>query len=36
MQCDEMQGFLFSPARSSEEIRTLLQANAVNEFARLG
>jgi diguanylate cyclase (GGDEF)-like protein len=35
LQCDEMQGFLFSPARSSEEIRTLLQANAVKEPARL-
>jgi len=29
-----MQGFLFSPALSSEAIRKLLQVNA--EFARLG
>jgi diguanylate cyclase (GGDEF)-like protein len=36
LQCDEMQGFLFSPARSSEEIRKLLQANAVNGSVRLG
>jgi diguanylate cyclase (GGDEF)-like protein len=36
LQCDEMQGFLFSPARSSEDIRKLLQANVVNESVRLG
>jgi diguanylate cyclase (GGDEF)-like protein len=35
LQCDEMQGFLFSPALPSEDIRKLLQANAANGFVRV-
>jgi diguanylate cyclase (GGDEF)-like protein len=36
LQCDEMQGFLFSPARTSEDIRALLQTNQIGEFVRVG
>ena len=36
LQCDEMQGFLFSPARTSEDIRSLLQTNQIGEFVRAG
>jgi EAL domain-containing protein (putative c-di-GMP-specific phosphodiesterase class I) len=34
LQCGEMQGFLFSPARSSEAIRKLLHANEIQELVR--
>jgi diguanylate cyclase (GGDEF)-like protein/PAS domain S-box-containing protein len=33
LQCGEMQGFLFSPARSSEGIRELLRVNALEGLA---
>ena len=33
LQCGEMQGFLFSPARSSEDIRKLMHANEIQELA---
>ena len=36
LRCEEMQGFLFSPARSSKDVRKLLQANATGELARVG
>jgi diguanylate cyclase (GGDEF)-like protein/PAS domain S-box-containing protein len=37
LKCDEMQGFLFSAARSSEEIRRLLHASASDQVgARAG
>ena len=36
LNCDEMQGFLFSPALSSDGIRELLHANAMEESARAG
>jgi diguanylate cyclase (GGDEF)-like protein len=32
LQCGEMQGFLFSPARSSKDVRELLHANAIEEL----
>ena len=35
LQCGEMQGFLFSPARSSEDIRKLLHANEIQELVRV-
>ncbi len=34
LQCGEMQGFLFSPARSSEDIRKLMHANEIQELVR--
>ena len=36
LQCNEMQGFLFSPARSSKDVRNLLHANATEELASVG
>ena len=36
LQCDEMQGFLFSPARTSEDIRALLQTSQIDAFVRVG
>jgi EAL domain-containing protein (putative c-di-GMP-specific phosphodiesterase class I) len=36
LRCEEMQGFLFSPARSSEDIRILLHADAMEELAHVG
>lgn len=36
LECDEMQGFLFSPARTSEDIRALLQTNQIDKFVRVG
>jgi diguanylate cyclase (GGDEF)-like protein len=35
LQCGEMQGFLFSPARSSKDVRKLLHANAIEELVNV-
>jgi EAL domain-containing protein (putative c-di-GMP-specific phosphodiesterase class I) len=36
LRCEEMQGFLFSPARSSQDIRKLLHENAVEKLGYVG
>lgn len=35
IQCDEMQSFLFSPARTGEGVRALLHSNQMEEFGAL-
>jgi diguanylate cyclase (GGDEF)-like protein/PAS domain S-box-containing protein len=36
LECDEMQGFLFSPARSADSIRELLRADATEGLVSVG